>query len=718
MAITEGLVYFSNQMSRSPLAGIENQIVDLAFQVRSENKSHQKIKPDDIVIIDIDDASIEHLGRTQLWPRAYDATVIRNVSAGKPKAIGIDFLYTESDSMSSVYRNLLSEKGFEQPTEILEALSTDIDLTRAIYRAGNVYLSLFDDGARFEEEMNLDDLNYLRIIQGNPKRPIEFPYISYPVLPIESFSNGAKGVGSISMPSMQDGTVRFYQVLQELPVEADVPLHIANFPVYMVLDELGIPDSTVTVDDNKLKLGNDFFIPLNKDGTFRINWMGHEESIRYISFYKVLEERIPSEYFENKFVFFGTSASGLQDLKTVPCRAEKMPGVQVHAVAFLNMINQGFIREVTERAALPYFLGAALLLVSLFLLIRPFFGFFISLGMVLGEMFLFMLWYIPETSTVFPIVSLMLLTFIAYLTASLYIYFIRERKSRLLKTAFGSYVSPEVVDQIIKNSSRMQLGGEKKQLTVLFSDIRGFTSYSEGLDPQQIVAVLNLYLSLMSDIIFKHKGTIDKFIGDAIMAIFGAPVPQIDHADRACLVALGMIKELEVYNRENVQEGRQPLYIGVGVNTGDMTVGNIGSEKRFDYTVVGDSVNLGSRLEGLTKYFGVEIIISDMTRNACVTDQFIFRDLASVKVKGKDLPVRVFELLGLRADGPEPHWMPIWTQALNAFQRGNLVEAKPLFKQVLEKKPNDGPAILYLEKCNFYLTHSEIFDPLFTMDSK
>lgn len=705
-------------MSRSPLAGIENQIVDLAFQVRNENKSHQKVKPEDVVIIDIDDASIEHLGRSQLWPRAYDATVIRNVAAGKPRAIGIDFLYTESDSMSSVYHDLLRERGFEQSAEILDALSTDIDLTRAIYKAGNVYLSLFDDGARYEEEMNLNDLNYLRIIQGNPKRPIDFPYISYPVLPIESFSNGARGVGAISMPSMLDGTVRFYQVLQELPVEADVPLHVANFPVYMVLDALEIPDSSVVVEEDKLRLDAEHYIPLNRDGTFRINWMGNEESIRYISFYKVLEERIPSEYFENKFVFFGTSASGLQDLKTVPCRSEKMPGVQVHAVAFLNMINQGFIKEVTEMQALPYFLAAALLLVTLFLLMRPFFGFFVALGFVLGEMFLFMLWFLPDTSTVFPIVSLMLLTFIAYLTASLYIYFIRERKSRLLKIAFGSYVSPEVVDQIIKNSNRMQLGGEKKQLTVLFSDIRGFTSYSEGLDPQQIVAVLNLYLSLMSDIIFRHKGTIDKFIGDAIMAIFGAPVPQIDHADRACQVAIGMIKELEVYNRENVQQGRQPLYIGVGVNTGDMTVGNIGSEKRFDYTVVGDSVNLGSRLEGLTKYFAVEIIVSEMTRNACVTDAFVFRDLASVKVKGKDLPVRVFELIGLKSDGLNTDWMELWTNAIEAYQRCNLMEAKPLFKAVLEKKRGDGPTQLYLEKCNYYLTHSEIFDPVFTMDSK
>lgn len=719
VAIIETLVYVSAKMVRPPLEGMENQIIDLAFQVRKQSGQNKRISPEDIVIIDIDDASIAQLGRSQNWPRAYDARVINYIASGNPASIGIDFLYTESDSLPQPYSDLLIEEGFENSQEIAQVFSTDDELSKAIRNAGCVYLSLFDDDAITDSITDDYILNSLRTIDSHDTDKHKLHTIHHPVLPIDSFLLAARGTGSISVPTMYDGTVRHYRLLQELKTSGEQKKYVANFPFYMLLDHFGLKESDVKFTDQSIQAGDSIYIPLRNDGTFRINWLGNEEKIRYIPYYKVWDELVPAEYFENKFVFLGTSASGLQDLKTVPSREDKMPGVEVHAIAFLNMMNGSFLNEISERQALPWFCVISILLVLLFLFTRPLVGFLLGFALYFGERFLFELWVIPEHNLIFPITTLLMLTLLTYLLTSLYVYFIRERKNRILKNAFGTYVSPEIVEQIAKDPDKLQLGGEKKELTVLFSDLRNFTSYSEKLDPQQIVAVLNNYLSAMSNIIFAHKGTIDKFIGDAIMAIFGAPIPQKDHADRACSVALDMFRELKNVNEDNARNGYPPLSMGIGINTGDMTVGNIGSEKRFDYTVIGDAVNLGSRLEGLTKFFNVEIIVSSTTKNACVTNQFIFRELGSVQVKGKKESIRAYELLDPKFQQSDfREWFASWEKAMECMHRNNLKEALYALEQCEIIRPRDFATVYFKHRCESCLNQPEDFDMVIKMESK
>lgn len=708
----------SNNMLRSPLESMENQVTDLAFHVRKQNDRFKKVSPEDVVIIDIDDASIKNLGRPQLWPRSFDARVIDYVSSGKPRAIGIDFLYTEPDTLSPEYNRMLAERGFTNAQAITDAMSTDGILSEAISNAGNVYLSFFDDDSEGATGVAESSDHIFRTFDRFKPGDIQFHKITKPVLPTRDFGEKAKAVGSIAVPTMQDGTVRHYRLFQQLNDSIGPPRLIANFPFYMVLDELGVKEEQVVISSDGVDVGGITKIPMRTDGSFRINWLGTEDKIRYISYYKVWDELVPAEFFENKFVFFGTSASGLQDLKTVPSTEDKMPGVEVHVQAFLNMMNEAYLNEYTEKDMMPWFALVSILLVFIFLLTRPLLGFILAVVLYFGERFIFELYVIPKYNIMFPITTLMLLTLLTYLLASLYTYFIRERRSRQMKNAFGTYVSPEIVERIAKDPGILQLGGEKKLLTVLFSDIRGFTTYSEQFDPQKIVAVLNNYLSAMSEIIFRHKGTIDKFIGDAIMAIFGAPIPQVDHADRACRVALDMIDDLKKFNAEEEAKGRPPLIIGIGVNTGEMIVGNIGSEKRFDYTVIGDAVNIGSRLEGLTKFFGVDVIVSDYTVKACQTDEFRFRILGSVIVKGKDEPVKVYELRRKPADAETQKQEDVWDDAFLAFRYKELSRAATLFDEYQTMRPGDKAANYYLQQCEFFKQNPDQFSLVLKMESK
>ncbi|MEO5582620.1 MAG: adenylate/guanylate cyclase domain-containing protein, partial [Saprospiraceae bacterium] len=263
------------------------------------------------------------------------------------------------------------------------------------------------------------------------------------------------------------------------------------------------------------------------------------------------------------------------------------------------------------------------------------------------------------------------------------------------------------------------LGGNKKVLSVLFSDIRGFTNYSEHMDPQLVVKIINKYLSAMSEPVLAHEGTIDKFIGDSIFAIFGAPLENSDHSSEACEVALEMMIKLKDVNKDLIAEGYGPLKMGIGINTGEMTIGNIGSSKRFDYTAIGDSVNLGSRIEGLTKHFSVGILASVFTKNACDADRFLFRALPETRVQGKQMSVGIFELLDFKVNRSayEPG-IGIWERAQVSFMMKNFDAALGLFREYQAIYPSDIPAEIYIHKCRAYQLNPEDFTNAIEMENK
>lgn len=679
----EVLVSLSDLLVKPPHRAIENQLTDLAFQVRVTNPHFNLVTPEDVVIIDIDDLSIERLGRPQLWPRLYDARAIAQVAAGNPAAIGIDYLYTEADTLLPIHSELLIRAGISQHKDVMQALSTDDTLAHVIAQAQMVYLSMFDDGASDPDQA----VGLARQLPADLNAMPDAPTLRNPQLPLQAFYAGARATGTISMPSELDGTVRHYQVLNRLN-----PSHFtANFPVYMAIDAYAFNADELHIKPDGLHAIDQPFIPLSSNGQFRINWCGDEDPIRYISFYKVVEGLIPPEFFEGKFVFFGTSASGMHDLKTVPSRTDKIPGVEVHVHAFLTIVNAAWFTEISKEQARFWLLALAVILSGLMLLLRPLAGFFAAVALIAGQALYFVMVLVPVKALVIPIVSLFLVTLLSHIYAALYIYFVRERRVRKIRSAFASYVPPEVVRRIVADTRTVKLGGQSMRLSVMFSDIRGFTSYSEQLEPEAVVAFLNEYLNTMTNAIFKHKGTIDKFVGDAIMAIFGAPMHLANHATLACAAALEMRTALTVFNAELRNKARQPVAMGIGINTGDMTVGNIGSKQRFNYTVIGDSVNVAARLEALTKFFDHDILVAHDTLLACEPNRFVFRLMGRVRLQGRAAFTEVYGLMGTIDHAPSPINLDRWHTALDHLFNNRLDLAETILTTLAQDVPTDVP---------------------------
>ena len=280
-------------------------------------------------------------------------------------------------------------------------------------------------------------------------------------------------------------------------------------------------------------------------------------------------------------------------------------------------------------------------------------------------------------------------------------YFVEAREKRWLRHAFSRYVSPSVVEVITTNPERLELGGEEVETTVLFADLEGFTQLSESTPPQALIKLLNDYFSPMTQIILAHQGTLDKYIGDAIMALWGAPMPLSDHALRACWAALEMERTMTDLQKEWQIEGLPPLTARIGVHSGSVVAGNVGSRERFNYTVLGDTVNLASRLEGVNKVYGTRILLSE---NTCrhVQDRLLVRELDLVQVKGRGQPVTIYELLGSQPPEGRPPWLDYFAAGLKAYRDRDWEEASQAFGEVLQLRPEDRPSQVFLGRCRFF----------------
>ena len=704
---------------RSPLGGLNSEITDLAFQERDVTSQDSLWSLSDVVVIDIDDASVQELGRTQLWPRSFTARVIDHVSSGNPAAIGLDILYTEPDTLSSYYARLLANEGFERTDQILGAMSTDDQLARALREAGNTYLALYDASNRPPPNDLGAVHNALRVAHDSSQLARHLPSLSHPVLPIPPLRQAARGIAPIPSITAADGVVRQYPVARRLPSgPTDAPEHAAFVPTFSILlaaDVLGAPISEMRLANRALHLGTQRTIPVNSSGNFRLNWLGDEESIRRISYHKVLRQSVPAAFFEDKVVFVGGSATGLEDLKTTPVEANK-PGVLVHAEAFLNVMNRAYLAEWTIWDLWPWFLLASLPFLALILWVQPLYASLATLFLGALQFFGYLLYLFPEYGVVLPIGTILVWTLLTLIGGVVYKYVTEEWAKQQLREAFASYVSASLVDQVTENPDVLELGGEKKELTVLFSDIRNFTTYSENLDPQEVVAFLNRFFDLMTESVFEHDGTVDKFIGDGMMAIFGAPLHLDDHPTRACAAALSMTKALDALNqKENLETGADgtrddPISIGVGINTGEMVAGNIGSSQRFEYTVVGDAVNLAARLEPLNRLLGTRILLSASTYRQVVPSPWTFRELGTFRVKGREDPVELYELLDPNTYAEPDALCDQFEEALSLYREEQFGDARDAFEACQSLHPDDGPSSFYLNLCAQYQHEPGQFD--------
>lgn len=392
-------------------------------------------------------------------------------------------------------------------------------------------------------------------------------------------------------------------------------------------------------------------VPVDEKVSALIPYRGRDHSFPYVSAVDVINEQVPMEALKDKIVLVGTTAAGLQDLRATPV-GSVYPGVEIHANLIAGMLDHNIKQKP------PYVIGAEFMTLLVFglagavllPLLSPVRALLATIVLVALSVGLNLVTY-QYGNLVLPLASSLVMLTLLYAVNASYGYFVEARGKRQITSLFGQYAPPEVVDEMSQNPEAFSMEGESRELTVLFTDVRGFTTISEGMDPRQLSQLMNQFLTPLTEIIYKHRGTIDKYMGDCIMAFWGAPLDDPAHAKHAVLAGLEMHETLRRLQPDFKARGWPEIRIGVGLNSGRMSVGNMGSTIRLAYTVMGDAVNLASRLEGITKEYGADIIVGESTRNA--VPEVVFRELDRVRVKGKDEAVAIHEPVGLQGQVPK-----------------------------------------------------------------
>ena len=491
--------------------------------------------------------------------------------------------------------------------------------------------------------------------------------------PIESLA-GKAVVGFPNLVISPDGSVRIIHFQRE------------NFP--SLANQLAAIYSSKV--ENKLLAR----IP---DKPVRMNYLGPSGGFPSVSAVEILGHKIPDVFFKDKIVLIGATAKDLQDFHQTPFGL--MSGVEIQANAVETLLGQKFFASsrllnivlIFVLAVLTVWLCAQIKkLASLILSIIGLLAVYnLAAFISFDSHFLLDLLY-PNLSVIFS--GAFCVT---------YQYFSASKEKKFIQDSFSRYLAPEIIEELVKNPKKLKLGGVKKNLTIFFSDIRGFTSISEGMVPEELSRFLNLYLTRVTNIILSRRGLVDKYIGDAVMAFWGAPLNNPNQAEDSVLAALEMLASLREFNEQNPDQPN--INIGIGINSGEVTVGNMGSDRRFDYTVIGDSVNLASRLEGLNKMYGTNIIVSQSTREAihqpAEMGEIIFREMDKVRVKGRTEPVTIYEVIPFHRQDGASQIINDFKHGLADYYQGNWLKATKKFEEVLKKLPNDGPTQVLYNRC-------------------
>jgi adenylate cyclase len=651
------------------------------------------------VIVDIDEASLRKLGQWP-WPRTRVADLINKLTELGAAAIAFDIVFAEPDRLSpAVAADAFRDLDEETRSKLRQLPSNDQIMAEAL-RKSRVVLGETGMPLETPQPEGVPPPAGVAWIGGDP-----VPFlIKYPGLlrNIAELENAATGRGLFSIQQERDGIIR--RVPMVMQAQGNIMTSLSFEMLRLVtsssstlirMNEAGVKSVAVPGLE----------VPTDSMGRLWVYFSRHDPA-RYVSAIDVLEGRVPPDRFAQRLVLIGTSAAGLLDIKTTPLDPV-IPGVEVHAQIIENLLTNTTLRAPNYAVALElitsFVLGIAIIILAPMLgpgLLLLFGGAIIAL--LLGGSWYFFSQELLLIDFTFPLLSSSLI----YLTL-VFTNFVKEQaQRRQIRSAFSQYLSPALVEQLAQSPEKLVLGGEEREMTIMFSDVRGFTTISEIYkdDPQGLTALMNSFLTPLTDAILDRRGTIDKYMGDAIMAFWSAPLHDPNHELNACEAALEMLDRVDRLNREREQAAKEsgamfiPIQIGVGINTGKCVVGNMGSDFHFNYSVLGDSVNLASRLEGQCKSYGLPIILGSRTATVA-KDKFAMLELDFIAVKGKKEPEVVYALVG-RDDMIKSErfkrWHEInmklleryrgrdWKAALEAIEEGRAADSEGRFKTLYQ----------------------------------
>ncbi|MDN5044665.1 adenylate/guanylate cyclase domain-containing protein [Aliarcobacter butzleri] len=685
---------------------LDNRLRDYLFTIRGELPHNQNV-----VIVDIDETSIKSLGQ---WPWSRDklAKMLENLTLANVGIVGLDIVFAEEDR-TSPHKILQDLKIYKK-----DVPNYDLEFANVVENSPVILGYQFDLVKKDNTNAKVPQIPAIFIEKDKPQ---DKSYL------IEAYNT------ILNIPQIQDKAYSsgfFNNIPDDTGIIRSVPLIISyDDTIYpsLALEVIRVINDTqkvvVQYDENGISniVLDDISIPTDRYGRMLINFRGPERSFKYISAIDIYNNSFDRSEIDGKIVLIGTSAAGLFDLRATPFDSI-FPGVEVHANIIDNILMQDFIYKASwlDGANILIIFVLSIIVVMLTTYTTFWANPIIFISFSISYLFLvynLLFDYGIVLNILFPIATVL----IASIMTTLFDYFYNIKKEEAIKAKFASKVSKNVMDDILKNIDKNEFSAKSKEVTIFFSDIRGFTNISEKLDAKELISFLNRYMQPMSEIIIKYQGTIDKFIGDAIMAYWNAPIDIKNHCDLALKASLEQLEVLEKLNVELQKENLPKIDIGIGLNTGTVIVGEMGSSLRSDYTVIGDTINLGSRVESLCKYYDSKLNISNFTKDK-LQEKYIFRFLDLVKVKGKNEPVEIWQVLGKgEAKKSLKEELDLYHKAIEFYKNSDFINALEIFESLEnnENKTNKNIYKIYITRCKeFIKTPPKNFDGVYEHTTK
>lgn len=690
----------TNSTEKSFLFTYASFFEDRFYDLRMRFTIDPKKKDDRIVLAAIDDHSLNKIGRWP-WTRTKHAKIIDKLNSFGAKIIAFDVFYSEpevacnSESPDIVFAN--SIKNFQS-----------IPGNKVILP----YAVESKDSDTIDEENYFKDvpdqlLNFVLDTKQSQGSNLQPSIVAKKVYPIPILANTEVGISHIESNTDSDGVFRHY------PLVANVEsIYFPSFALqayeYYTGDKPTLEIPSPETAFMKTRHGT---IYLNYNGEAKVRWLGGLDHFPQVSINKIFEAKDGDprmkEIFANKIVFVASTAFGAHDLRNTPVDSA-LPGVVFHMNMLHMLLDGKFFVSEYDSAKYSWILLAigSVITIGVMFFGNAILDFVVVNSLIVGFLYLDTYYFIPRGYNIRLFFCLFSI-FLCYSWTTFLHFYQSNKEKKKIKGTFSRYLAPSIVNDLLKNPDKVRLGGEKKNITVFFSDVRDFTSISEKLTPEQLTYCLNKYMTMMTDTLFENQGTLDKYIGDAMVAYWGAPVDIENHPYHAVKGAIEMIERLPPINEEFKKEGFPQFKHGIGLNTGECSVGNMGSNQIFSYTALGDNMNLGARLESLCKFYGVQLNISEYTKNAIpenLAKEFTFRTLDKVKVKGKENAVTIYEVL--HPSHPlynERESLALYEQAFQFYLNQKFSEATDILKSLHEKFPEDPTFERMLKICEDFL---------------